>query len=140
MDLAGLEKEYDVWVAAGKPAPSSAAARAEQAQDIVLPFESRWPSAVSSADCRVLLDSPVQQYMQPPSSPCGLTITKPVWSAERHDSEPASPSSVVGLQLDPNQPEQAMLPSPSTKLKQWEPRVQPQPQPQPFLLPPSLAM
>ena len=129
MDLSGLEKEYDEWVAAGKP-PTSPTARAEEDKDIVQPFESRWPSAVAELDCRVLLDSPVQQYVQPPSSPCGLTITKSSWST------PASPASVVGLQLDPNEPEQAMLPSPSTKFKQREPRAQPQQQS--FLLPPSI--
>tara|TARA_B110001452_G_scaffold235807_1_gene214771 strand:+ start:1192 stop:1587 length:396 start_codon:yes stop_codon:yes gene_type:complete len=129
MDLTGLEKQYDEWVAAGKP-PTSPAARAEEDQDIVQPFESRWPSAVAELDCRVLLDSPVQQYVQPPSSPYGLAITKSSWPA------PASPASVVGIQLDPNEPEQAMLSSPSTKFKQWEPRAQPQ-SPS-FLLPPSL--
>ena len=124
MDLARLEQEYDEWVAAGSQLIAEEAPPPELAAALTICDGLTSPVAVTHGECRVFLDASIVQ--SPVLS--GLKISKSSWPAP---GPPASPQSVIGLQLgEDDEPKRGAPSSPPVKLKEWQPSQ--------FSLPPSV--
>ena len=140
VDLAVLELEYEAWVRAGGSHPRATRRLDDQTEQATVVYATL-PSAgaITSVDCRSLLDSSVEEYVRSPVGSSGLTINK--WTSEDSEgrqTEPSSPASVVGLQLSEESDSVRFSPHTASpvKLKEWQPRGA---RAAPFRLPSSVA-